>query len=92
MDENTSMNIAEDSELKAILVPKSDGPIFSCNEETGRVNEFGIYLSTSQSWSVEGIDSGLYILVNKASGLAIRLTFAEISNTFDMIEVVEDDK
>ena len=77
---------------KTILVPKSNGPIFICNEETGQVNELGFYLSTSQSWSVEGIDSGRYILVNKTLGLAIRLTFAEISNTFDMIEVVEDDK
>lgn len=77
---------------KTILIPKSNGPIFICNEETNEVNELGIYLSTSQSWSVEGLDSNRYILVNKVLGLAIRLTFAEIRNTFDMIEVVEDDK
>lgn len=77
---------------KTILIPKSNGPIFICNEETNEVNELGIYLSTSQSWSVEGLDSNRYILVNKVLGLAIRLTFTEISNTFDMIEVVEDGK
>ena len=91
MDENTLMDVAEHHEPKVILVPKSNGPIFSYNEEIDKFNEFGIYLSTSQSWVVEGIESSRYILANKALGLAIRLTFAEIRNTFDMIEVTEDD-